>query len=45
MTTTLICIIAAMVIISLLTDLIFRTIRCYTIFDRIDIHCKIQAVP
>ena len=34
-----------MVIILFLTVSIFRTIRGYIIFDRIDIHCEIQAVP
>ena len=45
MTTISICIITAMVIILFLTVSIFRTIRGYIIFDRIDIHCEIQAVP
>ena len=45
MTTTSICIIAAMVIVPLLAESIFRMIRGYIIFDRIDIHCEIQAVP
>ena len=38
-------IIAAMAIIPFLTKSSFRTIRGYIIFNRIDIHCKIQAVP
>ncbi len=45
MTTILIYIIAAVVIILLLTKSIFRKIQGYIIFDRIDIHCEIQAVP
>ena len=45
MTTTSICIIAAIVIVPLLAESIFRMIRGYIIFDRIDIHCEIQAVP
>ena len=45
MTTTSICIIAAMVIVPLLAESNYRTIRGYIIFDRIDIHCEIQAVP
>ncbi len=45
MTTISICIITAMVRILLLTVSIFRTIQGYIIFDRIDIHCVIQAVP
>lgn len=38
-------IIAAMAIIPFLTKSSFRTIRGYIIFDHIDIHCEIQAVP
>lgn len=38
-------VIAAMAIILFLTESTFRTIRVYKIFDRIDIHCEIQAVP
>ena len=38
-------IIATMAIILFLTESTFRTIRVYKIFDRIDIHCEIQAVP
>jgi predicted ATPase with chaperone activity len=34
-----------MVIIPLLTESNYRTIRGYIIFDSIDIHCEIQAVP
>ena len=34
-----------MVIIPLLTESNYRTIRGFIIFDRIDIHCEIQAVP
>ena len=34
-----------MVIIPLLTESNYRTIRGYIIFDRIDIPCEIQAVP
>ena len=45
MTTTSICTIAAMVIILILTESNFRKIRDYIIFDRINIHCKIQVVP
>ncbi len=40
-----ICIIAAMAIVPLLAASNYRTIRGYIIFDRIDIHCEIQAVP
>ena len=40
-----ICIIAAMVIITLFAEPNIRTIRGYIIFDSIDIHCEIQAVP
>jgi hypothetical protein len=45
MTTTSTCTVAAMVIILLLTESNFRKIRDYIIFDRINIHCKIQVVP
>ena len=45
MTISTICLIAAMVIIPLLTESNYRTIRGYIIFDSIDIHCEIQAVP
>ena len=41
MTISTICLIAAMVIISLLTESNYRTIRGYIIFDSIDIHCEI----
>ncbi len=34
-----------MVIIPLLTESNYRTIRGFIIFDSIDIHCEIQAVP
>jgi magnesium chelatase family protein len=34
-----------MAIILFLTKSSFRTTRDYIIFDRIDIHCEIQAVP
>ncbi len=34
-----------MVIIPLLTESNYRTIRGYIIFDSIEIHCEIQAVP
>ena len=34
-----------MAIIPFLTKSSFRTIRGYIIFDHIDIHCEIQAVP
>ena len=34
-----------MVIIPLLTESNYRTIRDYIIFDSFDIHCEIQAVP
>ena len=34
-----------MVIIPLLTESNYRTIRGYIIFDSIDIHCEIQPVP
>ena len=34
-----------MVIIPLLTESNYQTIRGYIIFDSIDIHCEIQAVP
>ena len=40
-----ICIIAAMAMNMLLAASNYRTIRGYIIFDRIDIHCEIQAVP
>ena len=39
-----ICIIAAMAMNMLLAASNYRTIRGYIIFDRIDIHCEIQAV-
>ena len=45
MTTTSTFTVAAMVIILLLTESNFRKIRDYIIFDRINIHCKIQVVP
>jgi hypothetical protein len=45
MTTISICAVTAMAIILFLTKSSFRTIRGYIIFDRIDIHCEIQAVP
>lgn len=45
MTTILIYIIAAVVIILLLTKSIFRKIQGYIIFDRIDIQCEVQPVP
>ena len=45
MTISTICLIVAMVIIPLLTESNYRTIRGYIIFDSIDIHCEIQAVP
>ena len=44
MTTILIYIIAAVVIILLLTKSIFRKIQGYIIFDRIDIQCEVQPV-
>ena len=44
MTTILIYIIAAVVIILLLTKSIFRKIQGYIIFDRIDIQCEVQLV-
>ena len=40
-----ICIIAAMAMNMLLAASNYRTIRGYIIFDSIDIHCEIQAVP
>ena len=40
-----ICIIAAMAMNMLLAASNYRTIRGYIIFDRLDIHCEIQAVP
>ena len=40
-----ICIIAAMAMNMLLAASNYRTIRGYIIFDHIDIHCEIQAVP
>ena len=40
-----ICIIAAMAMNMLLATSNYRTIRGYIIFDLIDIHCEIQAVP
>ena len=40
-----ICIIAAMAMNMLLAASNYRTIRGYIIFDRIDIHCEVQAVP
>ena len=45
MTISTICLIAAMVIVPLLAESIFRMIRGYIIFECIDIHCEIQAVP
>jgi len=45
MATITIYLIAAMVIIPLLTESNYRTIRGYIIFDSIDIQCEIQAVP
>ena len=45
MTTTALCLIAAMLTIGLLTGTDNSCKRGYIIFDRIDIHCEIQAVP
>jgi len=45
MATITIYLIAAMVIIPLLTESNYRTIRGYIIFDSIDIQCEILAVP
>ena len=45
MTTTAICLFAAMLTISLLTGMKNSCKRGYIIFDHIDIHCEIQAVP
>ena len=42
---TIVYLIAAMTTILLLTEQNFRKKRGYIIFDRIDIHCEIQAVP
>ncbi len=39
------CVIAAMAMNMLLAASNYRTIRGYIIFDSIDIHCEIQAVP
>ena len=45
MTTTAICLFAAMLTTGLLTGIKNSCKRGYIIFDRIDIHCEIQAVP
>ena len=45
MTTTAICLFAAMLTTGLLTGMKNSCKRGYIIFDRIDIHCEIQAVP
>ncbi len=45
MSTTSICMIAAMAIILFLTKSSFRTIRGYIIFDRIDLHVEVPVVP
>ena len=45
MTTSTICIIAAMVIIPLFAEPNIRTIRGYIIFDHIDLHVEVPVVP
>lgn len=45
MTTTALCLIAAMLTIGLLTGTDNSCKQGFIIFDRIDIHCEIQAVP